>query len=276
MNGAIVVLFNPKYRDLKNILNYAYKVNTTFIIDNSAKSHFKELSSFLKIDNKTIIYKFNGKNIGLSKAMNFGIKYLYNLGCKWVLTMDYDSSFKTDIINIYKEYIANHDTSNIALLTPLFNYDRHLVKVYKGTKNVKWKMLSGNFINTNIFIKLGGFKEFLFVDGLDMEYCLHSRKQGYQVVECGQAVLEHKPASTRKLKIFNKTIFRYGYASPLRYYYQAESLIWIFFKYWDLEMLFIYLYKLFKVIFFFDEKRDFLSNYTKGTIAGIQMLKRGE
>lgn len=38
-------------------------------------------------------------------------------------------------------------------------------------KDVSWAMISGRFYNTTIFWKFLGFKEELFVDGLDLDYC---------------------------------------------------------------------------------------------------------
>jgi rhamnosyltransferase len=274
LNGAIVVLFNPTKKDLRNILDYVYKVDRTLIIDNSESNHFDELCSFIKIDNRDVMYKHNKKNLGLSKTMNDGIKYLQSLGCKWVLTMDHDSNFKTNIIDVYKNYIESNNTRKVAVLAPLFDYDRHKERPYEGFKNVNWKMMSGNFLNTNVFLKLNGFKEIFFVDGLDMEYCLHAKEKGYKVIECGQAILKHKPAETRSIQVYGKTIFKYGYASPLRYYYQAKSLTWICIKYRNFEIFMIYLYKLFKILFLFDKKLLFLSNYVKGTKEGIQISKR--
>ena len=78
-------------------------------------------------------------------------------------------------------------------------------------------MTSGWLINIEIFEKQNGFFEELFVDGLDMDYCFKSHENGYLVIECGKAVINHHPAETR-----NCLGFKYGIASPYRYYMQAK------------------------------------------------------
>ena len=59
-----------------------------------------------------------------------------------------------------------------------------------------------------------------------MDYCFKSHENGYLVIECGKAVINHHPAETR-----NCLGFKYGIASPYRYYMQARQLIWCWKRY---------------------------------------------
>ena len=223
-DGAVVVLYNPKNSDYNNILDYANKVDITLIIDNSAVSHLNEVEKYIEVDDEHIIYWHFFDNPGLCVGMNRGLKYLKEMGCEWALAMNSDSSFNTDIIFIFREYIRRYDTSKVAILSPQFNFNRHHVKYYKGVRERKWVMMSGNFMNLALFEKLDGFLEELFVDGLDVEYCLWARKHRYKIMECGEAILNHVPGNTFNVKLFGKCIFRVGIDSPKRYSYQARGL----------------------------------------------------
>lgn len=271
MDGAIVVLYNPEEDDLKNIEDYANKVNITLILDNSLENNLEKINKHVDVDMKSIIYWHFDENIGLSKAMNKGLNYLKDNGCDWALTMDFDSSFNNNILDVYREYIKKHNCNDVAILAPQFNYSRHPATSKKTYTQRSWVMLSGNYHNLQIFSKMGGFLEDLFVDGLDIEYGLRVNKKGYKIVECGQAILNHKPGTEYNVKFFNHTMFRYGKHSPKRYYYQAESLAFIIKNYRTLHEIELYLWKFSKIFLFFDNKKMYIKEFIKGTRSGLKI-----
>lgn len=269
--GAIVVLYNSPQDDFQNILNYVHDVDITIIMDNSPQSCDNALSSLFSIDNDRVRYHHYPNNLGLCKALNIGIRELADSGCEWTLVMNLDSSFKTNILDVYKGYLQTHDGSNIAILGPVYDYDRKKAAPYDGTKSVKRIMMSGNLIHIEIFEHLGGYEEQLFVDGLDWEYCLHAKKCGYEIIECGQAVLNHKPAITRQLCLFGKPILKYGIASPQRYYYMGRASIWLFRKYHEPYDFLEWCYRIVKILLLFPQKKAYLKSYSQGTKEGLEM-----
>ena len=269
--GAVVVLYDPQKSELHNILDYVHAVDVTIIMDNSPRRYDNELSSLFEIDGEHVRYHHYPNNIGLCKAMNIGIRELAASGCEWALVMNPDSSFKTNILDVYKDYLQAHDSSKIAILGPVYDYDRKPARPYNSAKSVKRIMMSGSLINIGIFEDLGGYEERLFVDGLDYDYCLHAKECGYEIIECGQAVLNHKPASTRQLCLFGKSIFKYGIASPQRCRYSARANIWIFRKYHDTYALFGWCYLAMKILFLFPSKREYIKSYSQGTKEGMKM-----
>ena len=93
--GAVVVLYNFNENHLKKIETYDKFVDEVVLVDNSDNREFYEKS-------KTQINKYTyinmNENVGIAKALNEGITYLYNKGYDWVLTMDQDSAFQNNII----------------------------------------------------------------------------------------------------------------------------------------------------------------------------------
>ena len=127
-------------------------------------------------------------------------------------------------------------------------------------------MQSANLVNAQVIREIGMYDEKLFIDGVDYEYCFRMRKAGYLIVQCANAKLKHAPAETRTLKWGNYIIFKYGVASPLRYYYQARNLLYIAIRYKSLRILCECLYKLVKILFLFDNKMGYLCMYWKGIL----------
>lgn len=272
MDGAVVVLYNPEVGDYYNIAGYAGKVDITYIIDNSKGSNLSAVEKVLNIDGKQVIYEHHPENIGLCKGMNIGIKKLQELGCKWVFTMNSDSYFKNDVISIFRKYVEDNNCSDVAMLVPLYNFDRHVVETYHGTKEIKRVMMSGNYLNINIFQKLGGFLEVLFVDGLDNDYCIRCGQKGYKIVECGEAIMEHMPCKTAEFSFLGYK-FKYGYDSPKRYYGHARALAFLTRRYKTPYEIAFFIYKFLKIIFLFDNKKEYLKAYIDGARDGFRAEK---
>lgn len=275
MVSSIVVLYEPKPEEYSHICDYYGIVDIVYIIDNS------------KVDNRRLIevvlsdrfgnlgkmqYFHFPENIGLCKALNFGMKCSMETGCDWALLMDADSSFITNIIAVYTEYLKNIE-KNVAVLAPVHIHDRSKAEEYVGEKELKWAMTSGCLYNVSIFEEIGGFKEELFVDGLDIDYCYKAREKGYKVIECGQALLKHYPAATKSFKLFGKTILKYGVSSPQRYRMQIRSLVWLIRRYKKFPDVVRYCWKWAKVILFFDRKSEYINEMKLGASEGKKLVK---
>jgi len=264
--GSVVVLYNPTEDEIKNINSYIPNVDRAVIVDNSVQNNEKIVELLIN-DKSKIQYFSKQENMGLCKALNIGIKLLEESGCDWALLFDADSKLGSDIVTEYKKAIEDYKGKQVALFTPVHVFDRSNAVPYSGYKNVDWSMTSGWLINIEIFEKQNGFFEELFVDGLDMDYCFKSHENGYLVIECGKAVINHHPAETR-----NCLGFKYGIASPYRYYMQARQLIWCWKRYKKTRIFFVYLYKWAKVLLLFDHKIDYIKSMAKGTSDDVFML----
>lgn len=265
MIGAVVVLYNPTLMEIENINSYIDKVDYAIIVDNSDTDNSDKVFSIID-RSKKIDYYTEKKNLGLCKGLNLGIEKLKERGCEWAILFDADSKIGSDIFAIYNNAIHDYKNDEVAVFAPVHIFDRSNNGAYKGYKEVSWSMTSGWLVNIAIFEKQGGFFEELFVDGLDMDYCFKSHENGYKVIECGEAIINHKPAETKQF-----LWFKYGIASPYRYYMQARQLIWCWKRYKKPRMFGIYMYKWFKVVFLFPEKKIYIDEMIKGTRDGKKM-----
>ena len=267
MIGAVVVLYNPTKEEVNNINTYKNRVSHTVIIDNSNVNNQKMVDEIVFLSSN-ITYYSEQLNMGLAKAFNIGIDILHEIGCNWALLFDADSRLESDIITAYKEAMNKYG-SEVAVFSPIHIFDRAKKIQYKGYRKVNWAKTSGCLYNCEIFKKQNGFKEELFVDGLDMDYCYKVREKGYKIIEVEAAKINHFPAISKVVEIGNKVILKYGYASPWRYYMQARALIWLILRYKSYKDIVTYLYKWFKVLCLFDNKVEFMKQMVKGSRDGI-------
>ena len=267
MIGAVVVLYNPTKDEIENINAYLPNVDCAIVVDNSTQSN-ELLVATLVHDKNKVRYYTEQKNLGLCRALNLGVALLKEKGCEWALLFDADSKLGSDIISVYKKAIDTYKGKNIAIFAPVHVFDRSKAAPYRGYKNIDWSMTSGWLINIEIFEKQNGFFEELFVDGLDMDYCFKSNENGYLVVECGEAVINHHPAETKSF-----LGVKYGTAPSYRYYMQARQLIWCWRRYQRPKVFLVYLYKWAKVLLLFSHKKEYIKNMAQGTKDGIFLLR---
>jgi rhamnosyltransferase len=85
-------------------------------------------------------------------------------------------------------------------------------------------MTSGNLLNIEAYDKIGGFWEELFIDWVDMEYCLRLNKIHYRVIQINQVILNHPLGEISKHKLFKKTFYALNHSAKRRYYLTRNAL----------------------------------------------------
>lgn len=258
--ASITILYNFDKTNIENIKTYEKYVDKVIVVDNSDKDdNYKKLKEYLK---NYIYIRMNG-NEGIAKALNVGIEKAKKLKCEWVLTMDQDTNVDFDIVKSYLDIFENKiiEKQNVLLLSPNYNFDRHNCVVEDKVEKIDYVMQSANLVNVDKFELNGIFKEDFFIDMVDFEFCLRAKRQGYDMYSCKNLVVNHNPGITKKTKFLKR---KYGYCSPLRIYYQSRNILWTYKEYKNKKMLLILLYKLYKILFLFDNKKEFLQMYFKG------------
>lgn len=260
--AAIVVLYNPNKTVIDNIKSYDKYMEKIYLIDNSEELSVWFISQLKNsIDMSKVEYYRFGQNKGIAAALNEGMKRAIQDKYNWILTMDQDSSFGSDIIKEYKKCLDIYDNSKIALISPQYVSNRNRLKKYKNDYlELYWTMQSANLINADNYKKVGKFMEELFIDCVDYEYCLRCRKKRLKILRCNNAILNHCPATTSEIRIFIWTL-KYGVAPPIRIYYQVRNALYMFEKYHNLKSLQIIFIKLLKIIFLFQEKTRYFKAF---------------
>lgn len=185
--AGVVVWYNPSKKDIKNIDSYIKSIDKLYIVDNSENG-----SNESKIPNsKKVEYIYQNENLGIAKALNIACYKAIKEKYKFILTMDQDSCFKSNDVDKMKNKISSLDLSEIGIISP---WHKTKLKLEKPKEEIDYPldvMTSGNILNLDIFQKIGGFKEFLFIDGVDIEYCLNLKKNGYKVMRINSIEMQH-------------------------------------------------------------------------------------
>ena len=239
--ACMVVIYNPSDKHIKNLLNYAGMVEKLYVIDNS--DNISEKAKDICKRNK-IQYLYNGGNRGIAYALNRGAAYAYKEGYKWLLTMDQDSRLSKESHNSFYERIADVN-ENVAIVA--MNYHREFDRNINTVKSItieKILITSGSAIRLDVWKKIGGFTNKLFIDSVDHDYVLKVYDNGYIAIRINNIYFEHKVGN----KIKNGNIITYNYY-PTRYYYIVRNIQYILKKY-NLE----------------EKEKDFFVNWRKRII----------
>ena len=224
--SAVVVWYNPTEKEKNNIDSYLKYIDKLYIIDNS------ESENNIR-NNKKIKYVFNGENFGIAKALNIGADLAIKDNFKWLITMDQDTSFQNDDINRIKDYIENNDMKNIGIVSPWHKTKLHVEKPKEEIDYPLDVMTSGNFLNLDIYQKIGGFREEYFIDGVDIEYCLRLKKNNYKVLRLNNIEIIHNLGNIQYKYFFKKELLCLNH-NYLRVYYRVRNYNYIKEEYRDI------------------------------------------
>jgi rhamnosyltransferase len=82
-----------------------------------------------------------------------------------------------------------------------------------------------------VFVDEGLYREDLFIDLVDYEFCLRVAAHGWRIGYCEVAVLYHEPGNVKQIRVLGIVrVTTYSY-SPLRKYYSMRNGIWTIMTY---------------------------------------------
>lgn len=237
--AAGVVFYHPDNNVISNISTYYHSVDYLVIIDNSEKEN-EVLKNEVKETFPHAIYKSLNQNAGIAAALNIACNIAKENNCNWILTMDQDSSFKTNELKSMIDNIpaAQELFKNIGIISPFHVlHEHHEVKASHRYTVKNIVMTSGNLLNLNTYTAVGPFEEKLFMDFVDYEYCLRLRKNNYKIVQDNFVHLKHSLGDFKIRKIFSQKIGVSNH-NYVRRYYMTRNSLYVGFKYFTLDKLF--------------------------------------
>ena len=192
--AGCVVLYNPDKNVIANIQSYLPFVSRLWVIDNSEHADptlLKNLQSF-----ENLVYFNNNGNQGIANALNKAAEFAKNDHYDWLLTMDQDSQFLnnnsiTVLINALDKMSTADPKLAIISAKHVVTEIKEEIRPESAIKSIDGCMTSGNFISLAIWESIGKFKDSLFIDYVDHEYCLRLKKKGYTMYEATNSFLKH-------------------------------------------------------------------------------------
>ena len=223
MVGAVIVVYNPDVDLLKKVYkSIADHIDHIQVVVNGDENQV-ERESF-----KNII--FLNENLGIAKASNLGANCLfkeYNL--KYVIFCDQDTIFNSLYFKELEESILLNSSLIYApkyLNENIGEVENRLIvrksnRVYSTTlesENVYQVIASGMAVPKECYDRLKGFREDLFIDWVDIEFCWRSYKNGFKIKMLNSEVSHRLGDSFIKIGNTHAPL-----RSGIRYYYLIRN-----------------------------------------------------
>lgn len=211
--AGVVTLYNPDTDIINNIMSYLDDIDRLYVIDNSDNSNEEGLPR-----SKKIIYIPNYENLGVATTLNMASKRAIEEGYKWLLTMDQDSKFKKGDVKKMLLYLSENDCNDVGLITPWHVINTGVVKPKEKIDHPFEVMTSGNIINLDAYQKVGGFKDWYFIDDIDIEYCMNLNVHGYHIDRLNYVELVHDLGDIEVKRFLGKNFVCSNHNYIRRYY----------------------------------------------------------
>ena len=279
--SAIIVLYLPNrtllLRLLKSILG---QVKDIIVIDNTPKADLGEISAdWFKLNGYVVLYKSLEDNYGIAKAQNIGIELAVEKGCDHVVLFDQDSCPSTGMIHklLLAEKTLSRCGVNVGSIGPAFIDEktseyakviRHKVfgisriSINRNSQELiqaDYIIASGSLIRVSTIKTVGLMMEELFIDGVDIEWCLRARNYGFLHFVVPGATMHHQ-IGDEFFEIFGKKI---NLHSDLRNYYIVRNSCYLTFNsklYWRFRFNLLLKIPIYFLMYIFTSKSSFFSS----------------
>ena len=233
---SIIVVYNPGPSLDEAFKSQIINFRNIILINNSPEISL----DLFKSPHVTIIN--NLTNIGLASALNIGILEAKKQGAKMVALFDQDTSLPDDFSqNMLKKINTYQGDKKTAVFSPVFfnhvtnNYGSiinfkpfRLIRTdptnHKNVTHPHYVITSGSFIPISILDDVGLMREELFIDFVDIEWCLRARAKGYSVVSFPSNQIDHQLGDYSVSFLWTN----YPIHSPLRMYYYFRNAMYLY------------------------------------------------
>ena len=226
---AVVVWYGPTEEQSLSLCSYIHEVSHVVIVDNSANDNSPLLAS---LPQTNYTYLPQGENTGVATALNIGCRYAIGHGASWILTMDQDSRWEKELLAHYIELALSYPgREQVGVFSPRQDYSGHMPHYDAVYEEKVAVMTSGCLISVKGFEATGGFRDELFIDEVDNEYCMHIRRLGMKVVIINSVLLAHRLGEKRTIRFLG--LFRKEYIdhAPFRFYYMTRNILYLNYLY---------------------------------------------
>ena len=243
---AIVVSYQPDLGALSALLTtLAMQVAQIVVVDNGSDT---DVAGWLAARRDVRVHGLRlGENRGVATAQNAGISWARERGAHYVVLFDQDSEPAPDMVERLvgaAETMAAQGYAVAAVGPRHFDVRRGnpppFIRV-RGLRVVRcsctdpnavipvdYLISSGCLIPLATLDTIGNMTEELFIDYIDIEWCMRAKHRGYQSFGVCAATMQHRIGEVPLTFCGRK----FPLHSPLRHYYLFRNAIWMYRQKW--------------------------------------------
>lgn len=238
---AVVVTYEPDFGALSVLLeSLRSQVGKVVIVDNGSRADVRRGIGSIHFNDAWCEVIPLASNLGIAAAQNIGIEFARQSSASYVVLFDQDSAPEADMVAKLRRAAEERLASGVkvAAVGPRYTDERQdnpppFIKI-RGLSverqyccsaddvvEVDYLIASGCLIPIATLDEVGGMREDLFIDYVDIEWGLRAKKAGFQSFGACGAVMRHE-LGDEPLKFRGRKI---PVHSPLRHYYHFRNAI---------------------------------------------------
>jgi rhamnosyltransferase len=284
---GVVVTYNPGPEVPENLAAMVRECARVFVVDNGSPSASQ--AALAAVPGVELVPL--GENVGLAAALNRGVDRAVGAGFEWAVTFDQDSRPE---VNFLQALWARHlELPAAAVIGPM------IVEPGVGSSSYRWVrrhprwrwrfqrardevaladvtmvVTSGSLLDLAFWRRLERFDEGLFIDYVDIDYCLRVLEAGRRVAVAPRAVLRHRLGARQSVRAWGRE-WRPMHHAAFRHYYMARNRVILWRRHawrephWAAFDLSFALYNYTRVLLFEDQRWAKCRAVMRGTLHGL-------
>jgi len=279
--SAVVVTYQPDVLVLDNLRRLLRQIPAVIVVDNgSVGESAKVVEAAGNLAGIHLIR--NGANLGIATALNVGIRHALQAGFRWVATFDQDSTIPDlYLADMFRAYNASPAETKVGMIVPGKCSPQATLpgpaivaenSLYSYTLTA---ITSGSLVKAEAFPAAGLFDERLFIDFVDVDFCLRLREQGFRVLIAKAVTLAHELGDKQTCKRLGIRLSFRTHAVWRHYYIMRNRVLLYrrFFRVFPLWALFdagLIMFDFAKMICLEDQTAFRLQTSVKGLADGLR------
>jgi rhamnosyltransferase len=211
--AAVLIIYFPNEHSLIKILSSIHStVEIIYVIDNTPIADIAFVNrDWFESHGFKVIYIQLKDNFGIAHAQNIGIKNAASAACSHIIFFDQDSEASFGLVDklLEEEKRLLSSGINVGTIGPAF-FDtktqeyapaithgyffisrKKITSITHTSIQADYVISSGSLTRLSVYGHIGGLLDDLFIDWVDIEWCLRAKRMGYQNYIVPAAKMQH-------------------------------------------------------------------------------------
>jgi rhamnosyltransferase len=285
---GIVVTYHPDQEVAENLRAMVAECGHVLVVDNGSLDSARIAMG--AVPGVQVIAL--GENRGVAAALTIGVRRALGLGNRWVVTFDQDSKPQPGMVAAL--WASHLRQPRAAIIGPCIVESSAGHSGYRWVRrNPRWGCLfqrvpcagedlpevtmmvtSGSMMELDTWAAVGGFDDGLFIDYVDIDYCLKVVASGRTIAVSAAAKLDHRLGARQSGRLLGRD-FRPTHHAAFRHYYMSRNRIRMWWRHgwraphWLAFDVSFAAYNLIRVLVWEPGKRQKMGAMIRGTLDGL-------
>jgi len=230
---AIVVTYRPDDGLPSRVAAIARQVAAVVVVDNRSDEDARRMVCDVAAAEPRVDTILNAENRGVAAALNQGLRWARARGYAWAVTLDQDTVPMDRLVaTLAAVYEDARSTKRVGMIGANYLDDepgseRHRRRAGgvtgRGWIETPTVLTSGSAMSLRAYEAIGPFREELFIDHVDHEYCLRARARGFSVILAQEPLMLHRIGAARTHRLLGRAL-RAEHHAARRWYFKTRNL----------------------------------------------------